>query len=142
MIATLFLLFMAVTIVDASLNITGFATDFKNTVLNVIAGIRQFTLFGAEVTLPIGIYLFLTLLMGMVAAIILGMGMPTVPAYANAALIMGPVLGALGTSIFTAHMFVFCFAVASAITPPVAIAAFAAASVAKTEPIQIFVYII
>lgn len=136
LIATLFLLFMAVTIVDASLNITGFATDFKNTVLNVIGAIQQVTLFGVEYTLPAGLYLFLTLLMGMVAAIILGMGMPTVPAYANAALIMGPVLGALGTSIFTAHMFVFYFAVASAITPPVAIAAFAAASVAKTEPIR------
>ncbi|UWR13393.1 TRAP transporter permease [Sulfitobacter mediterraneus] len=136
MISTLFLMFMAVTIVDASLNITGFATDFKNSVLSMIDAIKQFTIFGVEVTLPAGLYLFFTLSMGMVAAIILGMGMPTVPAYANAALIMGPVLGALGTSIFTAHMFVFYFAVASAITPPVAIAAFAAASVAKTEPIK------
>lgn len=136
MISTLFLMFMAVTIVDASLNITGFATDFKNSVLSIIDAIRQFSVFGYEVTLPPGLYLFFTLTLGMVAAIILGMGMPTVPAYANAALIMGPVLGALGTSIFTAHMFVFYFAVASAITPPVAIAAFAAASVAKTEPIK------
>lgn len=136
MIGTLFLMFMAVTIVDASLNITGFATDFKNSVLSMIEGLRQITLFGSDLALPAGLYLFITLSMGMVAAIILGMGMPTVPAYANAALIMGPVLGALGTSIFTAHMFVFYFAVASAITPPVAIAAFAAASVAKTEPIR------
>lgn len=136
MISTLFLLFMAVTIVDASLNITGFATDFKNTVLGLIEALRTVTLFGSEVAVPAGLYLFITLAMGMVAAIILGMGMPTVPAYANAALIMGPVLGALGTSIFTAHMFVFYFAVASAITPPVAIAAYAAASVAKTEPIR------
>ena len=136
MIATLFLMFMAVTIVDASLNITGFATDFKNSILGIIEALRTMTIFGTEVTLPPGVYLFITLLMGMVAAIILGMGMPTLPAYANAALIMGPVLGALGTSFFTAHMFVFYFAVASAITPPVAIAAFAAASVAKTEPIR------
>lgn len=136
MIATLFLMFMAVTIVDASLNITGFATDFKNSVLGLIEAMRSIRVFGGEVALPAGLYLFITLLMGMVAAIILGMGMPTLPAYANAALIMGPVLGALGTSIFTAHMFVFYFAVASAITPPVAIAAFAAASVAKTEPMR------
>lgn len=136
MIATLFLMFMAVTIVDASLNITGFATDFKNSVLGLIEALRSIRVFGGEVALPAGLYLFITLLMGMVAAIILGMGMPTLPAYANAALIMGPVLGALGTSIFTAHMFVFYFAVASAITPPVAIAAFAAASVAKTEPMR------
>ena len=136
MISTLFLMFMAVTIVDASLNITGFATDFKNSVLSLIGAMREVTLFGREFAVPAGLYLFFTLLMGMIAAIILGMGMPTVPAYANAALIMGPVLGALGTSLFTAHMFVFYFAVASAITPPVAIAAFAAASVAKTEPMR------
>ena len=64
------------------------------------------------------------------------MGMPTVPAYVNVALLLGPLLANLGVSFFTAHLFVFYFAVASAITPPVAIAAFAAASVAKTEPMQ------
>lgn len=49
---------------------------------------------------------------------------------------MGPVLGALGTSMFIAQLFAFYFAVASAITPPVTIAAFAAASIAKTEPMR------
>ncbi|CAN0274175.1 unnamed protein product, partial [Chrysoparadoxa australica] len=47
---------------------------------------------------------------------------------------MGPLLAGIGVSIFTAHMFVFYFAVASAITPPVAVAAFAAASITKAEP--------
>ncbi len=50
-------------------------------------------------------------------------------------LIIGPLLVALGVSTFTAHMFVFYIAVASAITSPVAVAAFAAASVAKSEPV-------
>jgi TRAP-type uncharacterized transport system fused permease subunit len=50
-------------------------------------------------------------------------------------LIIGPLLAALGTSFFTAHMFVFYFAVASAITPPVAIAAFAASTISKAEPL-------
>ena len=50
------------------------------------------------------------------------------------ALLMGPVLSGLGLSIFTAHMFIFYFAVASAITPPVAIAAFTAATITKAEP--------
>jgi len=62
------------------------------------------------------------------------MGMPAVPAYINVALLMGPVLAGLGLSIFTAHMFIFYFAVASAITPPVAIAAFTAATITKAEP--------
>ena len=72
--------------------------------------------------------------MTMLLAILLGMGMPTVPAYLNVALLMGPLLIGLGIAMFTAHMFVFYFAVASAITPPVAIAAFAASSISKTDP--------
>jgi TRAP-type uncharacterized transport system fused permease subunit len=70
----------------------------------------------------------------MLLAVLLGMGMPAVPAYINAALLMGPLLAGLGLSIFTAHMFIFYFAVASAITPPVALAAFAAATITKAEP--------
>ena len=77
---------------------------------------------------------FIALLMTMLLAVLLGMGMPAVPAYINAALLMGPVLAGLGLSLFTAHMFIFYFAVASAITPPVALAAFAAASITKAEP--------
>jgi TRAP-type uncharacterized transport system fused permease subunit len=78
----------------------------------------------------------LALFCAMVCAILLGMGMPTVPAYVNVALLLGPLLANLGVSFFTAHMFVFYFAVASAITPPVAIAAFAAASITNTEPMR------
>ncbi len=57
----------------------------------------------------------------MVLAVLLGMGMPAVPAYINVALLMGPLLIGLGITTFTAHMFIFYFAVASAITPPVAL---------------------
>ena len=71
----------------------------------------------------------------MIATILLGMGMPTLPAYVNVVLIIGPLMAALGTSFFTAHMFVFYFAVASAITPPVAIAAFAASTISKADPL-------
>jgi TRAP transporter 4TM/12TM fusion protein len=134
MVSQVFLLFMAVTLVDVSLNITGFSVDFKNSVLGLIDNLRSFDIFGTTVVLPSSLYLFVCLVLGMLAAILLGMGMPTLPAYANVALFMAPVLGALGTSLFTAHMFVFYFAVASAITPPVAIAGFAAATITKTEP--------
>src|SRR5690606_19021633 len=70
----------------------------------------------------------------MLLAILLGMGMPTVPAYVNVALLMGPLVVSLGIATFTAHMFIFFFAVASAITPPVAVAAFAASSISKSDP--------
>ena len=59
-----------------------------------------------------------------------------VPAYVNVALLLGPLLAQLGVSFFTANMFVFYFAVASAITPPVAVGAFAAASITRTEPMR------
>jgi len=72
----------------------------------------------------------------MLLAVLLGMGMPAVPAYINAALLMGPMLVGLGLATFTAHMFIFYFAVASAITPPVALAAFAAASITNADPMR------
>ena len=74
--------------------------------------------------------------MTMLLSILLGMGMPTVPAYLNVILLMGPLLVGLGIATFTAHMFIFYFAVASAITPPVAVAAFAASSITKAEPMS------
>jgi len=69
-------------------------------------------------------------------ASVLGMGRAAVPAYINVALLMGPLLAGLGISVFAANMFIFYFAVASAITPPVALAAFAAASITKAEPMS------
>ena len=65
----------------------------------------------------------------------LGMGMPAVPAYINAALLMGPLLVGLRIAHFTAHMFIFYFACASAITPPVAVASYAASTITRADPI-------
>ncbi|MFT5113041.1 MAG: TRAP-type uncharacterized transport system fused permease subunit [Parasphingorhabdus sp.] len=62
--------------------------------------------------------------------------MPAVPAYINVALLMGPMLIGLGIATFTAHIFIFYFAVASAITPPVALAAFAASTITKVDPMS------
>ena len=92
-------------------------------------------IFGEEYVIGGALYLMLALVVTMLATILLGMGMPTLPAYVNVILIIGPLLAALGTANFTAHMFVFYFAVASAITPPVAIAAFAASTISKAEPL-------
>jgi TRAP-type uncharacterized transport system fused permease subunit len=65
----------------------------------------------------------------MVIAILLGMGMPTTAAYAVAASVVAPGLIELGVPTLTAHIFVFYFAVVSAITPPVALASYAAAGI-------------
>jgi len=127
LIATLYLMFLAVSIIDFCLSFTGLPVFLS---LDVLAWLNSLNLGGG------GSYFFqfIALLMTMLLAVLLGMGMPAVPAYINAALLMSPVLAGLGLSLFTAHMFIFYFAVASAITPPVALAAFAAASITKAEP--------
>jgi TRAP transporter 4TM/12TM fusion protein len=75
--------------------------------------------------------LLLALLGTMVAAIILGTGLPTTAAYAIGASVLAPALIRLGAPPLAAHMFLFYFSVISAVTPPVAFASFAAASIAK-----------
>ena len=80
--------------------------------------------------------LFLTLLLTGLAALMLGMGMPTLPAYLTIVLILGPAMQNLGLTVLAAHLFVLYYAVASSITPPVAVAAYAAASIAEAPPIR------
>ncbi len=67
-------------------------------------------------------------------ALTLGMGMPTTAAYAIAAAVIAPGLAKIGVPILAAHMFIFYFAVISSITPPVALASFAAAGMAQADP--------
>lgn len=67
-------------------------------------------------------------------ALILGMGMPTTAAYAIAAAVIAPGVTKMGVPPLVAHMFIFYFAVISAITPPVALASFAAAGMARSDP--------
>ena len=74
--------------------------------------------------------LLVAVIFAALASLALGMGMPTLPAYLTIIVILGPALTTLGLSNLTAHFFVFYFGVASAITPPVAMAAFAAAAIA------------
>ncbi len=76
----------------------------------------------------------LALVFAMGISILLGMGMPTTAAYAVAASVVAPGLIQLGVPVLTAHFFVFYFAVISAITPPVALAAYAGAGIAGSKP--------
>ncbi|HEX2114068.1 MAG TPA: TRAP transporter permease [Alphaproteobacteria bacterium] len=77
--------------------------------------------------------LFLALVLTAIAGIVLGMGMPTTPAYIVMTSLLVPALIKLGAVVPAAHMFAFYFAILSAITPPVALAVFAAASLAKSD---------
>ena len=117
--ATLLIAIAAIGILVGSLDSTGLGLKLAN----VIATVRGESLFSA-------------LLVAMAGALILGMGMPTLPAYLIIILVMGPAIQALGVSMLTAHMFVFYYGVASSLTPPVAIAAYAAAPIANANPLM------
>lgn len=110
-------LFVAALIVGA-IELSGLGLRFTSILVNVTQG-----------------DLVLTMLLVMVSCIILGMGLPTSAAYMIVAIFGAPALIKLGVDPLAAHFFVFYYAIISAITPPVAVAAYAAATVAET-PMQ------
>jgi len=75
--------------------------------------------------------LFLSLLLTMITCLLLGMGIPTIPNYIITSSIAGPALEQLGVPLIVTHMFVFYFGILADLTPPVALACFAAAPIAK-----------
>ena len=127
-ISTLYLMFLAVTVIDVCLNFTGLA---KFMAVDVLAFLKSL-----DVSSNSALFQLFALFLTMLLAVLLGMGIPAVPAYINVALLMGPMLVGLGLANFTAHMFIFYFAVASAITPPVAMAAFAASTITHADPMK------
>jgi TRAP-type uncharacterized transport system fused permease subunit len=78
------------------------------------------------------ILLFLT----MITSLILGMGMTTTACYIILAILVAPALIKMGVSPMGAHLFIFYFGIISAVTPPVALAAYAAAGLANTDPMK------
>ncbi len=110
-----------------------------------VAGLVVGTLSMADLTGKISSGMFtlaggsyaLTLLVATVVIILLGMGMPTPAVYALSAVLAAPALLALKIELLPAHLFIVYFASMSAITPPVAVAAFAAASIARANPIAV-----
>lgn len=92
--------------------------------------------FSEFVILLSGGKLFLALIFNMIASIILGMGVPTVAAYLLLVVVTAPTLIQLGISLFSAHFFVYYFGCLSAITPPVAMAAYTGAGIAGSGPME------
>ncbi|MDB6181093.1 TRAP transporter permease [Paracoccus fistulariae] len=81
--------------------------------------------------------LFLSLVLTMITCIVLGMGIPTIPNYIITSSIAGPALLSLGVPLIVSHMFVFYFGILADLTPPVALACFAAAPIAKESGLKI-----
>ena len=100
-------------------SITGFALNMASTIIQ-IGGQR----------------LMFTLMFTMVTCMILGMGLPSIPSYIITSTIAAPALVTLGIPPIAAHMFCFYFAMFANLTPPVALAAFAAAGIAGGSPMK------
>lgn len=91
---------------------------------------QQITLLGGE-------HLLAALLLAALCSIVLGMGLPTAASYLMVVFVAGPAIMELGVSQLGSHLFVFYYATLSAITPPVALAVFAAAAIARENPIPL-----
>ncbi|MDY0096468.1 MAG: TRAP transporter permease [Candidatus Vecturithrix sp.] len=106
-------------IVVGSLTLTGFGFKFVTAMFSLSQGVP-----------------FLALFLIMLICIILGMGLPTTGAYILASALGVPALIKLGFTPIACHLFVFYFAIVSAITPPVALAAYAASSISGASPMK------
>lgn len=106
----------------------------------VIGGITMTGLaskFSHLIFLVAGSSVLASMIMAAALTILLGLGMPTPSAYILAAVLMSPVLSELGINVLAGHMFLLYFAVMSALTPPVAVAAYAASAIANENPLRI-----
>ncbi len=106
-------------IIVGSCSITGFALNMASTIISIG-----------------GKSLMFTLVFTMITCMILGMGLPSIPSYIITSTIAAPALVQLGIPALVAHMFCFYFAMFANLTPPVALAAFAAAGIAGGSPMK------
>jgi len=109
----------AIGIIIALMDLTGLGIAFANAIVSL--GNQS---------------LFMALCLTMLGCLILGMGMPTLPAYLIIVLVLGPAVTLLGVPVLSIHLFVFYFGVLANVTPPVALAAYAAAPIAGADPIR------
>ena len=115
-------------IITGCLTITGLASQMIN-------GIVSLTQSPALAGVP-GMALLLGLLLTMLCCIVLGMGVPTTATYCIMAATCAPILTKMGVPVLAAHFFVFYYGIVADITPPVALAAYAGAAIAKGKPMQ------
>ncbi len=107
-------------IVIGVITLTGVGLSLSSVIISLSGGVK-----------------ILALIMVMISAIIMGMGTPTTVAYIVVSTLAVPIMKDLGYAALPSHLFVFYFAVLSMITPPVALAAYAAADIAKESSMKI-----
>lgn len=117
---------------------SGVSIAIATAVVGIVVGIINLTglglqLSGMIIRLTNGM-LLPTLILTMLACLVLGMGLPTSAAYIVAGTVVAPVLLKLNVAPLLAHFFVFYFSILSVVTPPVAIASYAAAGMARANP--------
>lgn len=117
--AVLMVVVAAIGFVIGAINMSGISLMFAEKVLSIASS-------------NIG----MALVFVMISCLIMGMGVPTGAAYLMIAIVLGPVLNGLGLSLLASHLFVVYFGVLSVVTPPVALAAFAAAPIANASPFE------
>jgi len=109
-------------------------------IVGIIIAVTSITGFGLNMANAIillgGTSIIATLVLTMVTCMILGMGLPSIPSYLITATIAAPALAKLGIPVVAAHLFVFYFAMFANLTPPVALAAFAAAGLSGGDPMK------
>lgn len=112
----------------------GMACAIVGTVIGVLTLTGTATIFGNWVVSIGRDSLALSLLLTIVTSIILGTGIPTIPTYIITASLAAPAMLTLGVPLIVSHMFVFYYGIIADLTPPVALAALAAAPIAKASP--------
>lgn len=115
----------------------GIACALVGVIIGVLSLTGSATIFAGAVVAVGASSLFASLVLTMVTCLILGMGIPTIPNYIITASIAGPALLQLGVPLLVSHMFVFYFGIMADLTPPVALAAFAAAPIARESGMKI-----
>ncbi len=115
----------------------GMACAIVGTIIGMMTQTGVGTIFGSWV---IGLgeqSLFLALILTMILSILLGTGIPTIPTYIITAALAAPALAKLGVPLIVSHMFAFYYGIMADLSPPVALAALAAAPIAKENPDKI-----
>ena len=111
--------------------------------VGILIGIMQMTGLANDIARGIlavaGDNLLLALIMTMIVCLVLGTGLPTIPNYIITSAMAAPVLLEMGVPLIVSHMFVFYFGIMADLTPPVALAALAASSIAKESHMKIAV---
>jgi len=121
----------ATTLTGLGLKVASATIYLANSTADVFKAIDLLNLFGAD-----QLSLVFTLLYTAIASLILGMGLPTTPNYIVVSIIAAPALLKFGIAPLVSHLFVFYFGILADLTPPVAVAAYAASGISQGDPFK------